>query len=138
MRPFYVAFILSLLPSVAGAQGSDWPKFLGPLGTSVSNERGIVWPKDGPKILWHKEVGPGYGMPTIANGKLYHFDRNGKNARLTCMNARTGESLWTYEYLSVYKDLLGYNNGPRCSPVIDGNHVYLYGVEGQIHCARAD
>ena len=120
------------------AQGSDWPKFLGPLGTSVSTEKGIVWPKDGPKILWHKELGTGYGMPTISNGKLYHFDRNGKNARLTCMDAKTGESSWTYEYPSVYKDRFDYNNGPRCSPVIDGDLVYLYGVEGQLHCVRSD
>ena len=31
---------------------------------SISTEKGIIspWPKDGPKILWHKEVGAGYGM----------------------------------------------------------------------------
>jgi outer membrane protein assembly factor BamB len=128
------------IPSLASAQGSDWPKFLGPLGTSVSTEKGIIspWPKDGPKILWHKEVGPGYGMPTIGKGKLYHFDRAGMNLRLTCMDARTGESRWTYEYASVYKDQFGYNNGPRCSPIIDGDNVYIYGVEGQLHCVRAD
>ena len=120
------------------AQGSDWPKFLGPLGTSVSTETGIVWPKDGPKVLWHKAVGPGYGMPTISKGKLYHFDRNGKNARLTVMDAKTGALLWDFEYVSIYKDHFGYNNGPRCSPLIDGDRVYLYGVEGMIHCLRAD
>jgi outer membrane protein assembly factor BamB len=126
------------IPSLALAQGSDWPKFLGPLGTSVSTEKGIVWPKDGPKVLWHKEVGNGYGMPTIRKGKLYHFDRNGKNLRLTCMKADTGEALWEFEYPSIYKDQFGYNNGPRCSPLIDGDHVYTYGVEGMIHCVRAD
>jgi outer membrane protein assembly factor BamB len=133
-----VAACVLLLPSTTIAQGTDWPKFLGPTGNSVSSEKGIVWPKDGPKILWHKEVGAGYGMPTIAKGKLYHFDRNGRNARLTCMNARTGESLWTYEYPSIYKDTFGYNDGPRTSPLIDGDLVYLYGVEGQLHCVRAD
>ena len=73
-------FVFFTLPCLASAQGSDWPKFLGPLGTSVSTEKGILtpWPKDGPKILWHKELGPGYGMPTIAKGKLYHFDRKAK------------------------------------------------------------
>lgn len=147
MRTITAAIGIFLFPVVVNAQGSDWPKFLGPLGASVSTEKGIVWPKDGPKILWHMELGTGYGMPTISKGKLYHFDRapslkkdnkDGKLARLTCMNARTGESLWTYDYPSVYKDHFGYNNGPRCSPVIDGDYVYLYGVEGQLHCVRAD
>jgi hypothetical protein len=128
------------IPAAAWTQGNDWPKFLGPLGTSVSTEKGIIspWPKDGPRIIWHKTVGAGYGMPVISNGKLYHFDRNGKNARLTCMDAKSGAHLWSYEYLSIYKDRFGYNNGPRCSPLVDGNLVYVYGVEGQIHCVRAD
>jgi outer membrane protein assembly factor BamB len=134
-----IGFLLCL-PGLARAQSSDWPKFLGPLGTGVSTEKGIVapWPKDGLKIRWHKEVGTGYGMPTISKGKLYHFDRNGKNARLTCMDAKTGAALWAHEYPSIYKDQFGYNNGPRCSPLIDGDLVYLYGVEGQLHCVRAD
>lgn len=141
MRTFTLSlgFLLSL-PYLALAQGSDWPQFLGPLGTSVSTEKGILtpWPKDGPRILWHKELGIGYGMPTISKGKLFHFDRNGKNARLTCMDARTGAEKWTFEYLSIYKDSFGYNNGPRCSPLVDGDLVYLYGVEGMLHCVRAD
>ncbi|MBI2805607.1 MAG: PQQ-binding-like beta-propeller repeat protein [Planctomycetes bacterium] len=140
---------LFFFPSLAAGQGSDWPRFLGPLGTSVSTEKGIVtpWPKAGPKIVWHKEVGPGYGMPTIAKGRLYHFDRvpkkpddfqDSKFVRLTCMNAKTGERIWDFEYPSIYKDAFGYNNGPRCSPILDGDHVYTYGVEGMIHCLKAD
>src|SRR5437879_5700288 len=127
-----ILLALFLLPSLAHAQGSDWPKFLGPSGTSVSTEKGILspWPKAGPKILWHKEVGLGYGMPVIAKGRLFHFDRHEKNLRLTCMNATTGEAIWDFEYPSVYKDSFGYNNGPRCSPLVDGDFVYTYGVEG--------
>ena len=141
MRAIAVAFGLILCPAFASAQGSDWPKFLGPLGTSVSTEKGLLtpWPKDGPKIIWHKEVGTGYGMPVIAKGKLYHFDRkDAETVRLTCMNAKTAETHWTFEYPSVYEDHFGYNNGPRCSPTVDGDLVYLYGVEGMIHCVRAD
>jgi outer membrane protein assembly factor BamB len=77
-------------------------------------------------------------MPVIADGKLYHFDRNGKNLRLICMNAKTGEHLGKFEYPSIYKDLFGYNNGPRASPVLDGDRVYIYGVEGMLHCLKGD
>ncbi|MFO0864431.1 MAG: PQQ-binding-like beta-propeller repeat protein [Gemmataceae bacterium] len=121
------------------AQGSDWPSFLGPFGTSVSPEKGILspWPKEGPKIVWQTEVGIGYAMPSIASGKLYHFERVGANLRLRCMNPRTGEDLWKFEYPSAYRDKYGYNNGPRCCPVIDGDNVYLHGVEGMLHCISA-
>src|SRR5262249_36402338 len=47
--------------------GSDWPGFLGPLGTSVSSEKGIIspWPKEGLRVVWHKRIGLGYAMPSV-------------------------------------------------------------------------
>lgn len=116
--------------------GSDWPRFLGPTGDSVSTETGIItqWPKEGLRIVWQKKVATGYGMPGISNGRLFHFDRVRDNARLTCMKSETGEFLWRFEYATDYEDDYGYNNGPRCSPIIDGDRVYIYGVEGMLHC----
>jgi outer membrane protein assembly factor BamB len=120
--------------------GSDWPGFLGPLGTSISTEKGIVspWPKAGPRVVWHKKIGTGYGAPSVSRGKLYFFDRKEDEATLTCMKADSGETLWTFAYPTQYKDRYNYNNGPRCCPVIDGDLVFLHGVEGMLHCVRAD
>src|SRR5688500_18315348 len=69
--------------------GSDWPCFLGPLGTSVSPEKGIAapWPKDGPRVVWQRKIGIGYGAPVVSKGKLYLFDRKQNSAILTCMKA---------------------------------------------------
>jgi outer membrane protein assembly factor BamB len=142
---FAVALLLgcSSAPSEAIAQktvGSDWPAFLGPLGTSVSPEKGLIspWPKDGPKILWTRKLGIGYAMPSISRGKLYHFERELNTARLVCCAADTGKELWTFEYPTTYRDKYNYNGGPRCCPVIDGNLVFLHGVEGMLHCVTAD
>ena len=57
---------------------------------------------------------------------------------LTCLRAESGEELWTFRYRSDYEDLLGYNNGPRASPILDGNRVYILCVEGMLHCIRAE
>jgi outer membrane protein assembly factor BamB len=35
-----------------------------------------------------------------------------------------------------YEDISGYSNGPRCSPVVDGDRVYAYGVDGVLFCCR--
>src|SRR5713226_1292137 len=55
-------------PPLSHQQGSDWPHFLGPTGNSVSSEKGILspWPKDGLKIVWQKDVGMGYAVPSIS------------------------------------------------------------------------
>lgn len=119
--------------------GSDWPGFLGPLGNSTSTEKGILttWPKDGPRIVWSTKVGTGYGMPAISRGRLFQFDRHGDQARLSAFESETGKFLWKFEYPTNYEDFYGYNNGPRCCPVVDGDRVYIHGVEGLLHCVRA-
>ena len=71
--------------------------------------------------------------PTAA---LFHFSRVGNNARLTCFNAATGAEQWTCEYPTEFEDMLGYNNGPRATPVVDGPHVYTFGAEGMLQCVR--
>ncbi|MBA4017452.1 MAG: hypothetical protein C0483_09790 [Pirellula sp.] len=120
-------------------KGSDWEGFLGPTGDGKSQERGLIspWPASGPRLVWQQRVGTGYGMPAISRGRLFQFDRHGDMARLTCQNAATMAELWRFEYPTAYEDLYGYDNGPRCMPVVDGDRVYIYGAEGMLHCVRA-
>lgn len=120
-------------------RGTDWPLFLGPTGDSKSTEQGILtkWPAAGPRIVWQRPLGEGYGIGSAAAGRFYQADRDGKSARLVCLNAETGEELWKHEYPTDYTDIIGYDGGPRCSPIIDGNRVYMFGAEGMLHCYNA-
>lgn len=116
--------------------GSDWPSFLGPTGDSVSSEKGefLFGPSKQPKVLWDLKLGTGYAMPAISRGRLFQFDREGDKCRLRCLKSEIGTKLWQFEYPTDYKDKFGYNNGPRCSPIVDGEQVYLHGPEGMLHC----
>ena len=119
--------------------GSDWPCFLGPTGDGVSSEKGLItpWPAAGPRIVWQKEIDVGYAMPSVSRGRLFLFDRLRNRARLRAWKAETAEPLWAFEYPTNYRDQFGYNGGPRCCPVVDGDRVYIYGPEGMLHCVRA-
>lgn len=119
--------------------GHDWPCFLGPGGDNVSPETGILtsWPKAGPRVVWSKTVGIGYSGPVVSRGRLFFFDRIRNKQRLRAFNAETGEELWSFDYPTDYRDQFGYNNGPRCCPVADGDRVYAFGPEGMLHCVRA-
>jgi len=55
---------------------------------------------------------------------------------LTCVNARSGVELWRSEYVTDYVDMYEFSNGPRAAPLIDGDHVYTFGVEGRLRCLR--
>jgi len=119
--------------------GTDWPCFLGPTADGKSSERGILtsWPAEGPTLVWQLALGSGYCMPTIAAGRLYQFDREDDQERLRCLESRTGKFLWEFEYDSDFEDLYGYDNGPRSSPVVDDDRVYIFGAEGMLHCLAA-
>src|SRR6516165_3937780 len=99
---FSCLWILFGVPLSLNAQdrGSDWPSFLGPSGTSVSTEKGVIapWPAKGLRVVWHRQIGTGYGAPAIQNGKLFQFDRTQNLARLQCLDARTGDLVWTFDY----------------------------------------
>jgi outer membrane protein assembly factor BamB len=122
----------------AAGDPRDWPGFLGPERNGKSAERGLPasWPATGPEIVWKTNIGTGYAAPAIAGRRLFHFARFGNVARLTCFNSETGAELWKCEHPSDYDDMLGYNNGPRATPVVDGPHVYTYSAEGILQCVR--
>ncbi len=123
-----------------GNPGQDWPCFLGPTHNGVSSEKGIItpWPAQGLRVVWYKEIGTGYSAPSVSGDRLFLFDRKKDHARLTAMDRKTGENLWTFEYPTDYEDRYGYNNGPRCCPVVDGERVYTYGPEGMLCCIDAN
>jgi outer membrane protein assembly factor BamB len=120
--------------------GDDWPCFLGPTGDSVSAEKGVrsPWPKEGPRVVWTKTLLEGYGAPAVSRGRLFVFDRIRNRARLRCLKSETGEDLWQFEYPTDYQDMYHYSPGPRCSPVVDRDRVYISGPEGMLYCLRAE
>ncbi|MEX0716104.1 MAG: PQQ-binding-like beta-propeller repeat protein [Planctomycetaceae bacterium] len=123
---------------------TDWPMFLGPHGTGVSNESGFAdaWPKDGPPIVWSREIGTGYGAPSVRGDRLiiHHrvFDATSSDEIVECLDAGTGESLWKFAYPSRFRDPFGYNAGPRCSPLLSENHCFTLGAEGKLACVTLD
>ena len=116
--------------------GSDWPSFLGPTGDGKSPEKFPIepWLISGPPLIWRTKIGESYGAPTISRGRLFIFDRHQNLARLSCMRSERKKLLWQFEYPTDYRDMYGYNNGPRTCPIVDNDRVYIYGPKGILHC----
>src|SRR5262245_27216041 len=60
--------------------GEDWAEFLGPRGTGISGETGLLekWPDKGPPVLWKKTIGEGYSAPSVRGNRLVLFHRPGE------------------------------------------------------------
>lgn len=119
--------------------GVDWPNFLGPTQDSVSSETGLLksWPAEGPKIAWQAKLGEGYAPPAVQNGRLFYAERVGGKIWIQAVKSETGEPLWGVSYETDYADMYGYDGGPRCAPVVDGDRVYAYGPDGKLLCLKA-
>ena len=115
----------------------DWTTFLGPSSNAVSTETRLSRTLP-PPLVWEFAKGSGYASPAIAGDRLVFIHRVGNEEVVECLHPETGSGQWQYRYRSVYRDRYGYNNGPRASPVIDGNHVYTLGAEGMLHCLELD
>ena len=135
-----VTFHAKPKPLPAGAVTHDWTSFLGPTHNAMSTETRLLhnWPKTGPKLVWEMKKGTAYSSPAISGDRLLFIHRVGKEERVECLHRETGERFWQYTYPTGFEDRYGYNNGPRASPVIDGDRVYTYGAEGKLHCLKLE
>ena len=123
-------------PLAEGAITEDWPSFLGKRREPISTESGIdkELGAGGPRLVWELAKGTGYSSPSIQGDYLVYMHRVGQEEIVECLHPETGERYWRFGYTTDFQDRYGYNNGPRSSPVIDDDHVFVYGAQGKLHC----
>ena len=122
--------------AAAANVSEDWPRFLGPHDNGTSLETGLLdkWDQKGPPQLWSKQIGTGYSDPSVRDGDLVLHHRVGAEEIVECFDAKSGASKWRYAYPSQFIDPYGYNNGPRCTPLLTSNRCYTFGAEGKLLC----
>ena len=55
--------------------------------------------------------------------------------RVLALDEQTGEVLWTHEWPTSYRMLMAsYAVGPRATPTVDGDRVYVVGATGVLSC----
>jgi outer membrane protein assembly factor BamB len=128
--------LFAFLSLAVTACAADWPEFLGPNRDNTSPETGLreSWPSGGLPIVWQRDIGTGYSAPSVRDGMLVLHHRKGDKEVVEAMDAATGKSLWYFQYTSEFSDPFGYNNGPRCAPILTADHCYTYGAEGVLVC----
>lgn len=129
--------MLVMLVWLRVVSAADWPNWLGPNRNGSSPEKGLLtsWPAGGPKLLWKIEGGDGYSSVAVARGRAYTLVQRQDREVALCLDAATGKTLWTYEVgPGFYNE---YGNGPRSTPAVDGNRVYITSVHGPVLCLDA-
>jgi outer membrane protein assembly factor BamB len=120
-------------PLPAGAVTHDWRAFLGPSHNGVSTETKLSRTLP-PALVWECPRGTGYASAAVAGDHLVFLHRLASEEIVECLHPETGASHWQFRYATAFEDRYGYNNGPRSSPIVDGELVYTMGAEGSLHC----
>ena len=113
---------------------ADWPHWLGPKGNGVSTESG--WKSEISDPIWKSKVGVGFSSVSVAQGRLFTMGHNGRKSggseTVYCLDAKTGDNLWTDSYSAPLIDYL-YEGGPSSTPTVDGETVYTLSKHGLLH-----
>jgi outer membrane protein assembly factor BamB len=146
---------LALLPAAAlllaaAAPAADWPQFRGPTLDGVTTEKvAAPWPAGGPKAVWRTPVHAGFSSFAVAGGRAYTLVLrqvdNVNNEVCVALDAETGKELWAAP-LGFAKYDGGGNagapgndggDGPRSTPTLDGDRVYVLSAALGLHCLEA-
>jgi len=123
-----------LLTGAAATPASDWSRWRGPEGTGVSTEKG--WkPQALPaaKVKWKASLGKGHSCLAVTEKRLYTMGNPGNTDIVYCLDTATGMEIWKYPYPCNQ----GNFEGPRATPVVDGEFVYTLSREGLALCLEA-
>jgi outer membrane protein assembly factor BamB len=118
---------------------ADWPQWRGSNRDDVSKETGLLksWPKDGPKLLWtFREAGLGFATPSVVGERLYTQGGDGDKEYVFALDLKTQKKAWSTEVGEFFKN--SYGDGPRGTPTVDGDLIYIIGGQGNLLCVKAD
>jgi len=136
--------ILSVLVSASAVTAEDWKQWRGPDRLAVWHDTGIVGElPDELLVKWSTSIRSGYSGPAVADGRVFitdwYEDPDSRTLdgieRAVALDEATGDVLWTHEWQTSYRMLsISYAVGPRATPTVDGDRVYIVGGTGQLFC----
>lgn len=131
-----VAIVMVVMGAIS-ASGQDWPQWRGPQRTGLSSETGLLkqWPAEGPRKVWSiNGLGEGYGALAIKGDRILVQGTNGSASVVYCLNRADGKTIWSAALGPKRDESRG--NGPRATPTIDEERVYVLTENGDLACLR--
>jgi len=122
-------------PSTLNSQQStgNWPQWRGPDRNGYAKDAQSI--KSLPKELkpvWKIDIGGGFAAPVVQGSALIYVDENGSREFAHRLDAATGKEVWKIDYAKMESDEWG--AGPRATPIIDGERVYVQSMNGEFRC----
>jgi outer membrane protein assembly factor BamB len=131
-----------VLGSAALDAGDDWPQWQGPNRNRISNETGLLkeWPATGPAVVWTANgLGSGYGSMAVAGNRVYLQAARGAESVVIALNRADGKEVWSKALGPVETKMFTQQGaGPRGTPTVDGDRLYVLTENGDLACLKTD
>jgi outer membrane protein assembly factor BamB len=117
----------------------DWPQWKGPDRNGISKETGLLqeWPAAGPARVWSQTgLGGGYGSVAVVGDRIFVQGLRGSTTLVHSLDRATGRYLWSKNLGSGGSNDRG--SGPRGTPSVDGDRLYVLTEGGLLVCLRAE
>jgi outer membrane protein assembly factor BamB len=139
-----VAFAVCALGAAAFSQAPapvrhDWPQWQGPDRNGISKETGLLqeWPAAGPPVVWSQTgLGGGYGSVAVAGDRIFVQGLRGSMTVVHSLDRATGKNLWSKNLGPGGDNDRG--DGPRGTPTVDADRLYVLTENGQLVCLRVE
>jgi outer membrane protein assembly factor BamB len=145
-RPFIRTTFLAAIAAccqLSAALADDWPQWQGADRNAVSKERGLLqeWPSEGPPLAWKGTgLGKGMGGMAISLGRIYTTGDDVEGTSwLYVFSEADGKPMWSAKIGSggnpgnIFKPF-----GPRATPTVDDDRLYILGQNGDLVCFTID
>lgn len=120
----------------------DWARWGGPNRNAVSPESDLLqeWPAEGPPLDWKVDVaGSGMGGIAIRDGRIYVAGDQDGSSWLFVLNEANGKLEWKARIgMGGNPGFIFKPNGPRCTPTVTSQHIYVLGQYGEFVCLTMD
>jgi outer membrane protein assembly factor BamB len=135
-----ILFALALVGCFCSAalRADDWPQWRGPQRDGHV-PAGVAVPSSlppAPKVVWHGSLGNGVASPVVSGGRVFCLDNQDGKETVHAYEAASGKVIWSAALDEVHKDSQS-PPGPRCTPLVDGDRVYVQSCRGQLQCLAA-
>ena len=133
-----IAFITAVVVSAQAPASTDWPQWRGPDRNGISRETGLArdWPASGPPLLWTASgLGAGYGTAAVAGNRLFVQSLRAGRSMVHALNVADGKYLWSKNLGAGVTNDRG--SGPRGTPTVDGDRLYVLTEGGELVCLLA-
>lgn len=135
----FVRTILSFTACAAfvAAPAAEWPQFRGPNGDGTTDDKILTtWPAEGPKTLWKLPMGEGFGAVAVVSNRAYVMAERSKEEACVAIDVTTGKEVWATPLGKTIFEGAG-GNGPRSTPTVVGDLVYVLGTYLKLSCLSA-